>query len=289
MKHWLLAGGTGLIGTRLTSHLQSRGDRVSILSRSAKNGITWDSLPEHIGTMDVVVNLAGENLVGARWTEDVKKRLVSSRIESTQKIVEAIKHSENRPSVLISASAVGIYGNQADRELTEDSPATDDFLAQLCVDWEDAAKPVVAYGVRLVAPRIGVVLDADGGALKKMKLPFLLFGGGPLGSGNQYMPWIHIDDLCRMLIWAAETPTVAGPLNGTAPNPVTMSTFASELGGALRRPSWFPVPGALVRIAVGEAASAVLASQRVLPEKAMRFGFEFEFTQLGPALKQLLR
>jgi uncharacterized protein (TIGR01777 family) len=289
MKHWLIAGGTGLIGTRLTSHLQSRGERVSILSRSAKNGITWDSLPEHIGTVDVVVNLAGENLVGARWNEAVKERLVSSRIESTQNIVEAIQHSETRPSVLISASAVGIYGDQADRELTEDSVATDDFLAQLCVDWEDAAKPVVAYGVRLVAPRIGVVLDPSGGALQKMKLPFMLFGGGPIGSGNQYLPWIHIDDLCRMLIWAAETPTVAGPLNGTAPNPVTMKTFASELGTALRRPSWFPVPGALVRVVAGEAASAVLASQRVLPKKALRYGFEFEFTDVAPALKQLLR
>ncbi len=288
MKHWLIAGGSGLVGRRLSSHLQRRGDTVTILSRNPSAKATWENLPDIIGTVDVVVNLAGENLFGSRWTDAVKQRLVSSRIDSTTKIIDAIRSSEQRPAVLISASAVGIYGDRDSEKLTEASATKDDFLAQLCVDWENAAKPAPSLGVRLVLPRIGIVLDPAGGALQKMKIPFLLFGGGPLGSGRQYMPWIHADDLCRMFIWAAENPTVSGPVNASAPNPVTMSEFAKALGSAMHRPSWFPVPGALVQLVAGEAASAVLASQRVLPERALSLGFEFGFPSVGPALTDLL-
>jgi uncharacterized protein (TIGR01777 family) len=288
MKHWLIAGGSGLIGQRLASHLQRRGDTVTILSRNPKAEARWDNLAEWVAKSDVIVNLAGENLFGARWSPEVKQRLVSSRVDSTARIVEAIRSAETRPAVLISASAVGYYGDRGQAELTEDSAPSDDFLARLCVDWEDAAKPAAALGVRVVAPRIGVVLDAAGGAVEKMKLPFLLFGGGPLGSGRQFMPWIHADDLCRLLIWAAETPTVAGPLNATAPNPVTMTEFAAAMGKALRRPSWFPVPGALVNLVAGEASAAVLASQRALPSKALNLGFAFDFPDVGPALTDVL-
>jgi len=288
MKHWLIAGGSGLIGQRLASHLQRRGDTVTILSRNPKAEARWDNLAEWVAKSDVIVNLAGENLFGSRWTPEVKRRLVSSRVDSTAKIVEAIRSVDSRPAVLISASAVGIYGDRGPAELTEDSAPADDFLARLCVDWEAAAKPAAALGVRVVAPRIGVVLDAAGGAVPKMKLPFLLFGGGPLGSGRQYMPWIHADDLCRLLIWAAETPTVAGPINATAPNPVTMTDFAAAMGKALRRPSWFPVPGALVNLVAGEASAAVLASQRVFPSRALSLGFAFEYPDVGPALTEVL-
>jgi uncharacterized protein (TIGR01777 family) len=288
MKHWLIAGGSGLIGQRLASHLQRRGDTVTILSRNPKAEARWDNLAEWVAKSDVIVNLAGENLFGSRWTPEVKRRLVSSRVDSTAKIVEAIRSVDTRPAVLISASAVGIYGDRGPAELTEDSAPADDFLARLCVDWEAAAKPAAALGVRVVAPRIGVVLDAAGGAVPKMKLPFLLFGGGPLGSGRQYMPWIHADDLCRLLIWAAETPTVAGPINATAPNPVTMTDFAAAMGKALRRPSWFPVPGALVNLVAGEASAAVLASQRVFPSRALSLGFAFEYPDVGPALTEVL-
>lgn len=288
MKHWLIAGGSGLIGQRLASHLQRRGDTVTILSRNPKAEARWDNLAEWVAKSDVIVNLAGENLFGSRWTPEVKARLVSSRVDSTARIVEAIRSVETRPAVLISASAVGVYGDRGPAELTEDSAPADDFLARLCVDWEAAAKPAAALGVRVVAPRIGVVLDAAGGAVPKMKLPFLLFGGGPLGSGRQYMPWIHADDLCRLLIWAAETPTVAGPINATAPNPVTMTDFATAMGKALRRPSWFPVPGALVNLVAGEASAAVLASQRVHPTKALSLGFAFDYPEVGPALKDVL-
>jgi uncharacterized protein (TIGR01777 family) len=214
--------------------------------------------------------------------------LVSSRVDSTKAIVDAIRASSQRPSVLISASAVGYYGDRGPAELTEDSAPADDFLARLCVDWEEAAKPASALGVRVVAPRIGVVLDAAGGAVPKMKLPFLLFGGGPLGSGRQFMPWIHADDLCRLFIWAAETPTVAGPLNATAPKPVTMTEFSAAMGKALHRPSWFPVPGALVNLVAGEASAAVLASQRAYPAKALSLGFEFTYPDVGPALTEVL-
>lgn len=288
MKHWLIAGGSGLIGQRLASHLQRRGDTVTILSRNPKAEARWDNLAEWVAKSDVIVNLAGENLFGSRWSPEVKQRLVSSRVDSTARIVEAIRSAETRPAVLISASAVGYYGDRGQAELTEDSAPSDDFLARLCVDWEDAAKPAAALGVRVVAPRIGVVLDAAGGAVPKMKLPFLLFGGGPLGSGRQYMPWIHADDLCRLFIWAAETPTVAGPLNATAPNPVTMTDFSAAMGKALRRPSWFPVPGALVNLVAGEASAAVLASQRALPSKALNLGFAFDYPDVGPALTEVL-
>lgn len=288
MKQWLIAGGSGLIGQRLASHLQRRGDTVTILSRNPEAEARWDNLAEWVAKSDVIVNLAGENLFGSRWTTEVKARLVSSRVDSTARIVEAIRSVETRPAVLISASAVGVYGDRGPAELTEDSAPADDFLARLCVDWEAAAKPAAALGVRVVAPRIGVVLDAAGGAVPKMKLPFLLFGGGPLGSGRQYMPWIHADDLCRLLIWVAETPTVAGPINATAPNPVTMSDFASAMGKALRRPSWFPVPGALVNLVAGEASAAVLASQRALPSRALSLGFVFDYPDVGPALKDVL-
>lgn len=288
MKHWLIAGGSGLIGQRLASHLQRRGDTVTILSRDPKAEARWDNLAEWVAKSDVIVNLAGENLFGSRWTPEVKQRLVSSRVDSTARIVDAIRSAETRPAVLISASAVGYYGDRGQAELTEDSAPSDDFLARLCVDWEDAAKPATALGVRVVAPRIGVVLDAAGGAVPKMKLPFLLFGGGPLGSGRQTMPWIHADDLCRLLIWAAETPTVAGPLNATAPNPVTMTEFAAAMGKTLRRPSWFPVPGALVNLVAGEASAAVLASQRALPSKALNLGFAFDYPDVGPALTEVL-
>ncbi|MEN9840115.1 MAG: hypothetical protein RL177_1594 [Bacteroidota bacterium] len=288
MKHWLIAGGSGLIGQRLASHLQRRGDTVTILSRNPKAEARWDNLAEWVAKSDVIVNLAGENLFGARWSPEVKQRLVSSRVDTTKAIVDAIRSVAQRPAVLISASAVGYYGDRGQAELTEDSAPSDDFLARLCVDWEDAAKPAAALGVRVVAPRIGVVLDAAGGAVEKMKLPFLLFGGGPLGSGRQFMPWIHADDLCRLFIWAAETPTVAGPLNATAPNPVTMTEFASAMGKALRRPSWFPVPGVLVNLVAGEASAAVLASQRAFPRKAINLGFEFEYPEVGPALTEVL-
>lgn len=288
MKHWLIAGGSGLIGQRLATHLERRGDTVTILSRNPKAKARWDNLAEWVAQSDVIVNLAGENLFGSRWTPEVKARLVSSRVDSTARIVEAIREVETRPAVLISASAVGYYGDRGPAELTEDSAPAADFLARLCVDWEAAAKPAAALGVRVVAPRIGVVLDAAGGAVPKMKFPFLLFGGGPLGSGRQYMPWIHADDLCRLLIWAAETPTVAGPLNATAPNPVTMTDFASAMGKALSRPSWFPVPGALVNLVAGEASAAVLASQRAYPARALSLGFSFDYPEVGPALKDVL-
>lgn len=289
MKTWLIAGGTGLIGTRMRRHLAEAGHRAVILSRQAgPDRVTWERLDAAVSEADVILNLAGENLVGSRWTPAVKERLVRSRVDSTERLVDAIRRSTRRPEVLISTSAVGYYGDRADALLTEDSTPADDFLADLCVRWEEAAKPVVAYGVRLVLPRIGVVLDPDGGAVAKMKLPFLLFGGGPLGSGKQYFPWIHADDLCRLLLWAAANPAVAGPLNAVGPAPVPMSSFARAMGRAMGRPSWFPVPGPVIRLVAGEAAGAVLASQRVVPKKALDLGFAFDFTEPETALRDLL-
>jgi uncharacterized protein len=289
MKTWLIAGGTGLIGTRIRRHLLQAGHRVVIVSRrGGPDRVTWAELDSAVSDADVVLNLAGESVVGARWSPAVKERLVRSRLDTTGQVVEAIRRAARRPEVLINASAVGYYGDRDDAVLTEDGHPADDFLADLCVRWEEAAKPVVAFGVRLVMPRIGVVLDPDGGALAKMKLPFLLFGGGPLGSGDQYFPWIHADDLCRMIIWAASNPAVAGPLNAVGPTPATMADFARAMGRAMRRPSWFPVPAPLIHLIAGEAATAVLASQRVVPEKALALGFSFTFTEPEPALRDLM-
>jgi uncharacterized protein (TIGR01777 family) len=289
MKTWLIAGGTGLIGTRMRRHLLQAGHRVVTVSRQGgPDRVTWAQLDSAVSDADVVLNLAGESVVGARWTPAVKERLVRSRLDTTGQVVEAIRRAARRPDVLINASAVGYYGDRADAVLTEDGRPADDFLADLCVRWEAAAKPVAALGVRLVLPRIGVVLDPAGGAMAKMKLPFLLFGGGPLGSGDQFFPWIHIDDLCRMIIWAASDPAVAGPLNAVGPTPVPMADFARAMGRAMGRPSWFPVPAPVIRLIAGEAAGAVLASQRVVPEKALSLGFTFTFTEPEPALRNLL-
>ncbi len=290
MSHWLITGGTGLVGTRLRTHLAARGDTYTILTRrpTAPHEAGYGQLPELLSKADVVLNLAGENLFGSRWTDAVKARLVASRVETTARLVEAIRQADPRPRVLISASASGIYGDRGAQPLTESAAPADDFLARLCVDWEAAAAPAVALGVRVVNPRIGVVLDPAGGALQKMLPAFRLFGGGPLGPGTQWFPWIHRDDLCRMFIWMADDPHVAGPINAVAPGSVDMNGFAAALGRALRRPSWVPVPTFAVKLVAGESAAAVLASARVVPEAASGLGFRFDFPDIGPALTDLV-
>jgi uncharacterized protein (TIGR01777 family) len=291
-----LTGGTGFIGRHLVPALIERGDRVTILSRSPKPGdnpryLAWDAKsdpPRDALDADAVINLAGET-VAQRWTAEIKQRIQSSRVESTQALVRALAVSARRPSVLISASAIGIYGDRGDEELTENSPPGSGFLEQVTIDWEHEAQRATEYGVRVVNPRIGIVLGRDGGALEKMLTPFKAGLGGKLGSGQQWMSWIHVQDLVGLVLFALDRVDVRGPVNATAPNPVRNAQFTEELGHVLHRPTVAAVPHFALKMLFGEAAEVIVGSQRVLPQAALAAGYTFRFPQLRPALDQLMR
>ena len=295
----LITGGTGFIGSYLRNMLLQDGHFLTIISRNpvdhedetAKNQqfVSWDdNLVPAMEKADAVINLAGASIFGQRWTDEVKKKIYSSRIDCTIQLAEAISQSSNPPSVMVSASGADYYEPAGDTILDEAAPAGDSFLSKVCVDWEAAAQPVTDYGVRLVHPRIGVVLEKDGGALRQMLLPFKLFVGGPIGSGEQYFPWIHMLDLCRGLIFPLQNEELEGPYNLNAPNPVTMNEFASELASQLQRPSLFRVPEFVLDIVLGEAANPVITSKRMQPKKLQQHGFEFKFSYLRQALGDIL-
>jgi uncharacterized protein (TIGR01777 family) len=297
-----VTGGSGSIGRRLIPRLLARGDQVVVLSRNAeqtraKLGAQVDVVegnPMHSGTWmqrvsgcDGVVSLIGEGIFKQRWSDTFKAALRDSRIASTQNLVAAIGSAAEKPRVLVNGSAVGFYGFQGDADLTEDSPPGDDFLAKLCVDWENAAKPVEALGVRLVFLRTGVVLDNEGGALAQMMLPFKLFVGGKAGSGKQWISWLHHADEVGIILLALDNAEARGPLNATAPAPVTNGQLAKALGAAMSRPSFFPTPGFMLKLALGERACLVLDSQRVLPRRAQQLGYRFQFTDVDAALREI--
>lgn len=294
----LISGGTGFIGKYLVKALTERGDSVTIISRNAPKEtrkpdenvakfIRWsDDLVEAISESDAVINLAGNNLFDNRWNVRIKREIVDSRITSTSKLANAINLAEKKPKVFISGSAVGFYGDRSDEVLTEESPPGEEFLAQVCIKWEEASKE--AQNTRVVNPRIGIVKQIDDGALQKMLLPFKLFIGGPLGSGNQYYPWIHMDDVVGLLLFALDNRNVEGPLNVVSPNPVKMKEFASALGKVMHRPSLFPVPKFALKMVVGEASEAILASHNVIPDKALKLGYKFKFPGLNEALSDIL-
>jgi len=239
-----------------------------------------------VAAADAVVNLAGTGIADRRWTESRKRQLVDSRITSTRSLVAAIREAEKRPALFVQASGIGYYGSYEDGPaLDESSPPGDDFLANLCVSWEGEAKPVQAFDCRLVPIPSGIVLSTDGGALKKMMPPFRFFAGGPLGSGRQQMSWIHRDDWIGLVAWTIRLPLVTGVINATAPNPVPNWEFSRTLGRAMRRPSWAPVPGFVLKLVVGEMAEvALLRGQRVLPARAQELGFAFRYPELKAAL-----
>lgn len=295
----VVAGGTGFIGSKLWESLLAKGHDVVLLTRDASRsrdhihpkvrvvswapGAAWESWVDGAGA---IVNLAGETLA-QRWTETAKSRILSSRLEATEKLCAAIQKAVLKPSVLVNASAVGIYGPRGDETLSEDAPPGSDFLATTCVSWEEAAKKAEPLGVRVALVRTGVVLGREGGALAKMLPPFKAFVGGPIGRGSQFLSWIHRDDLVGLYVFALENPRVEGPLNGTAPNPVTMKEFAAALGHALHRPSFLPVPAPAVRLLFGEMATVVLDGQRVVPKKAETLGFPFRFPRVDAALQDV--
>ena len=270
----VVAGGTGFIGRALAARLRAEGEEVVVPRR----GDTAD-----VDGADAVVNLSGEP-IAQRWTKAARRRIEESRTEGTRRLVAAIASAKAKPSVLVSPSAVGYYGARGDEELDEDALPGDDFLARLCVRWENEAARAAAHGVRVVRIRAGVVLASDGGALAKMLPAFRAFAGGPVGSGLQWMSWIHQDDLVALFLFALRNAAVEGALNGTAPAPVRNRDFVSALGGALHRPAIVPAPAAVLRLLFGEMATILLDGQRVAPRRALALGFSFRRPDLRSAL-----
>ena len=300
----LMTGATGSIGQYLVRELTTRGDEVTIFTRNpekagqklpgVKKFVKWDyeRLDEWVNDLhgtDAVVHLAGANLGAKRWNKEYKKLSYDSRIISTRNLVEAIKSVEQKPKVFICASAVGIYGNRYDEVLDENSSPGNDYLANLCNDWEKEVQKVEQFCVRRVSVRTGLVLMKDEGVLKQMLLPFKLFIGGPLGNGKQWFPWIHIDDIVGIYKHAINNENVAGAINGASPGIVRMKKFANTLGKVLKRPSLFPVPKSTLKLAVGELADYAVMSQRTSVEKILNAGYKFKFENMEAALRNLLK
>ena len=291
----VVAGGTGFIGEPLVRRLVARGDDVTVLTRNpakvaSGRGVQWDGRTQgawsnDVANADVVINLAGENISEGRWTEERKRRLVDSRLHATSALVKALRGNPT----FISASAIGIYGDRGDETLDESSSRGSGFLADLVEKWEAAAREAESIA-RLVIIRFGIVLSPDGGALKKLLLPFKLGAGGPIGNGKQWMSWVDRDDVLRLVAWTIDNTNARGIYNATAPEPVHNRELARELGRTLHRPSIVPAPAFALRLMFGQMADeALLAGQRVIPRHATDDGFTFEHSTLPDALAALLR
>lgn len=293
-----VTGSTGLLGSALVPALEAHGHQVIRLVRSPQKVgpgcVLWDPKAQkpdlsELAGCDAVVHLAGENIAAARWNEKVKARIRDSRVQGTAALCRALASLEPRPRVLVNASAVGFYGDRGDELLDESSPPGKDFLADTCQEWEQSARPAQDAGIRVVFLRLGMIASAAGGAIKKMLTPFKMGAGGVLGSGEQYMSWIAIDDAAGLILFALQRESIAGAVNAVSPNPVTNREFTKTMGRVLRRPTIVPMPAFAVRMAFGEMGDALLlSSQRVLPKAAQAAGFAFEHPQLEPALRHLL-
>ena len=293
----LVSGSHGLVGTALASSLKLDGHDVFSLVRRAPHSeseVEW--YPERgslalagLEGMDAVVHLAGESIASSRWTDEKKRGIRDSRVKGTTVLSEALANLKQPPKTLISASAIGYYGDRGDLILTEDSAPGNDFLADVCREWEKATESAPKKGIRVVNARFGIILSADGGALAKMLTPFRLGLGGRVGSGKQWMSWIALADVVSAIKFALTNVTLAGPVNFVAPNPVTNAEFTKMLGKVLSRPTLFPIPAFGVRLAFGEMADALLlASQRVEPARLKQAGYSFAFSDLEGALRQAL-
>jgi uncharacterized protein (TIGR01777 family) len=295
----VVTGASGLVGKRLGAELQRDGVQVIRAVRRPigpqPNELSWNPDFNQIESAklegaDAVVHLAGENISEHRWTDAFKQRLRDSRLRGTRLISETLAKLASKPRAFICASAIGYYGNRGDEQLTESAAPGDDFLAHVCRDWEEACQAARDAGIRVVNARIGVVLSADGGALKKMLTPFKLGLGGRIGSGRQYMSWISLDDLSSVLQFALANESLSGPVNAVTPNPLTNAEFTQTLGRVLGRPTLFPLPAFAARLAFGEMADALLlSSTRVVPQVLTQAGYHFKYTELEPALRHLLR
>jgi uncharacterized protein len=291
-----VTGATGLIGTALRESLVADGHHVLALTRRAKlppvETLTWDVDNGRFDAsglegIDAVVHLAGEP-IAQRWNESRKRAIKDSRVKSTRLLVEGLKSLEKRPRVFVCASAIGFYGNRGDEELVETSPPGEGFLPETCQEWEHAAMEAMGLGVRTAVLRTGIVLSTRGGALAKMLLPFRLGAGGPVGSGDQWMSWIHIDDHVGAVRFILDKDDLMAAVNATAPHPARNRDFGRALGRTLSRPAFMPAPAFAMKIAFGEMATLLLEGQRVLPRKLLDTGYRFRFPELGPALSDLL-
>ena len=295
---FLISGGTGFIGRQMVDELLQQGHYVGIYSRqpgvAARTAVAtykWDPLDgepsvDSVHDMDAILHLAGEP-VAQRWNPAIKERIRASRVDGTRNLVNAISKARHKPKVLVCASAIGVYGDRGDEILTEDSALGKGFLADVCRGWEAEADRAAWFGVRVVKIRIGFVLGRKGGAMERIAPLFKLGLGGPLGSGKQWMPWVHVNDITRMFVWAAEN-EVSGVFNGTAPNPARNSDFTHALGHAVHRPAFLPVPGFALRLAMGELGQHILDSARVVTEAALKAGFQFQFPNLPEALADIV-
>lgn len=288
-----MTGATGFIGSRVRARLEAAGHEVRAVSRRERAGFHAWAGPEapfpegSLEGSDAVIHLAGET-VAQRWTAAVKRRIRESRVEGTKRLVEALEKAGRRPGALICASATGYYGDRGEEVLDETSGPGEGFLAETCVEWERAAALAAELGLRVVHLRFGMVLGREGGALAKMLPAFRLCLGGKLGTGQQWMPWIHIEDAAEMAVWALTADGAAGAFNATAPYPARNAEFTRALEGLLGRPELFTVPEWALRLAFGEGARIALASQRVAPRAALAAGFRFRYPALAEALRALL-
>lgn len=294
----LITGGTGLIGTPLTQKLISLGHQITVLSRSPQKVYShfckavecWTSLNNvnNLNGFDAVINLAGEPIAGKRWTDEQKKRLCDSRWKITQRLTELIMASDMPPSVFLSGSAVGYYGDQGQTVVTEDDQPHDEFTHQLTQHWEALAENAASEKTRVCLLRTGLVLSPNGGLLAKLLPIFKLGLGGPIGHGKQYMPWIHINDMVNAIGFLLVSPTLSGPFNMTAPYPVHNDQFSAILGDVLNRPSFIRTPAFMIKAMLGESAALVLGGQQAIPKRLEEAGFEFGFIELKVALEDLL-
>jgi len=299
----VVSGGTGFIGNALLKRLVESGHRVTLLTRNPDavkhppggrvdverwDGKTAGSWAQCVDGADAVMNMAGEPIAAKRWTDTQKTRILNSRLDATRAIVAAIQKAEQKPSVLVNASAVGYYGHVESGDVTESHPKGVDFLADTCARWEEEVTKAEPLGVRVVRLRTGIVLEKDGGALKKMLLPFKLFVGGSLGSGHQWFPWVHRDDVVGIILFVLEHADLSGPVNVAAPEPVTMKQFCKALGAVMGRPSWAPVPAFVLRVTLGEMSDMLLTGQRVVPQKLQEAGYSFRYPRLDEALAAIV-
>jgi len=302
MKRIVVTGATGFLGKKIAQELIARGDEVTIFTRSIKNArriipnsydyVEWKpelkNWYQRLEGKDAVINLAGENVMAKRWDAEHKKNILSSRIDSTRSLVNAIKELNKKPKTFVCASAVGYYGN-SENPVTENSESGKDFLADVVSKWESEASKVESYGVRRVSIRTGIVLDKQEGALVPMINQFKYFVGGSIGNGRQWFPWIHIDDIVGIFLFALDNRNVNGVLNASSPNPLRMNDFCKNLGFVMHRPSLFKVPSLIIKILFGEAAEVLLNGAHVFPERTIQAGYKFKFETAEEALKNLLQ
>ena len=296
----VITGASGFIGSLLADHLWRQRHHLILVSRNPpresnvtqQEWISWipgssGEWEQAIEGVDGIINLAGEPIAAKRWGDLQKEKIRFSRVETTKALVNAIAKTREKPKFLISSSAVGYYGGRGDEIVTEETTPGNDYLARVCVDWEKEARKAESHGIRVALVRTGIVLDKGRGALAKMVVPFKYFTGGPLGTGDQWMPWIHIEDQIGLLSFLIENQNARGAFNATAPNPVTMTEFCKTLGAVLNRPSWATVPGGILTLLIGEMAEMLLNGQRAVPQAAVKLDYQFKYSNLLPALESL--